>query len=57
MALLTVYAYLRKRRQGRRLMRRWQREEEGEDALAFLTVRDLEDQEGPYPWEEDEGEL
>jgi Peptidase MA superfamily len=55
MALLTIVAYLRKRRQGRRLMHRWQREEEEEDA--FLTVRDLEDQEGPYPWEEEEGEL
>ena len=57
MAVLTVFAYLRKRRRGRRLMRRWQREDEEDDAAPFLTVRDLEDQEGPYPWEEEEGKL
>lgn len=53
MALLTVIAYLRKRRQGRRTLRRWE-EEEKEPPL--LTVLDLEDNEPLYPWEEEEDE-
>jgi hypothetical protein len=53
MALLTVYAYLRKRRQGRRILRRWE-DEEGD--VPTLTVLDLEDNEPLYPWEEEEDE-
>ncbi len=53
MALLTVIAYLRKRRQGRRTLRRWEVEEK---EPPLLTVLDLEDNEPPYPWEEEDDE-
>ncbi|MBN2307884.1 MAG: hypothetical protein JXR94_02870, partial [Candidatus Hydrogenedentes bacterium] len=55
MAVLTIMAYLRKRRQGRLRMRRWEEEDAEDDRFPpFMTVRELEDQDGPYPWEEDE---
>ncbi|MCP4644299.1 MAG: hypothetical protein GY851_27900 [bacterium] len=54
MAILTVIAYVRKRRQGLQRMREW--EEEEEDGPPFMTVGQLEDQDGPYPWEEEDEE-
>lgn len=50
-AVIAVLAYLRKRRRGRRVMRKWAAEEAEEDDIVFPWQ--LEDQEGPYPWEED----
>ncbi len=52
MALLAVFAYLRKRRQAKQRMAQWEREEAEEDEV--FTVRDLEDQDPPYPWEDDD---
>jgi hypothetical protein len=52
MALLAVLAYLRKRRQAKQRMAQWEREEAEEDEV--FTVWDLEDQDPPYPWEDDD---
>lgn len=53
MAVLLVIAYLRKRKHAQARLAQWEEEEaEGE----VFTVWDLENQEPPYPWEEDEDE-
>jgi hypothetical protein len=54
MALLVLVAYWRKRRRNRRLMRQW--DEEEEDDIPYLFAHELEGQEAPYPWEEDDEE-
>jgi hypothetical protein len=57
MAILTIVGYLRKRRRGQRKIEEWEAqeaEENGEPPL--LGPYDLEDQDGPYPWEEEDEE-
>jgi hypothetical protein len=54
MAILVIVAYIRKRRQNRRRMREMELDEE--DDVPFMTVSQLEDQDPPYPWEEEEYE-
>ena len=51
MAVLVIVAYLRKRRQAKRKLAQWE-EEEAEDDV--FTVWDLENQDPPYPWEDDD---
>lgn len=49
-AFLLIAAYLRKRHQGRRILKRWAREEAAEDARdRFFVWEDVVD--GPYDWE------
>ena len=50
-AFLLVVAYLRKRRRGRKVLETWAEDEDAEDAIVFPWQ--LEDQEGPYEWEQD----
>ncbi len=50
-AILAIVAYVRKRRRGKRVLSAWAIEEAEDDGMIF--ARQLEDQEGPYPWEED----
>lgn len=52
MAALTVAAYLRKRRRGRRILAEWDAEE-SDRSPKVLSVHDLEGGE-PYPWEEED---
>jgi hypothetical protein len=55
MALLLIAAYIRKRRRAQRVLADWKQEEDDEvDNRIF--ARQLEDQEGPYSWEEDDSE-
>jgi hypothetical protein len=53
MALLTLVAFMRKRRRGQAVLRAWE-EEEAED-LPFMSVLELE-QDSEYPWEQDDEE-
>ena len=56
MAFLTILAYLRKRRRGRKRLREWAEEERLDEGPPFMTARELEDREGPHPWEADQDE-
>lgn len=56
MAILAVVGYFRKRRQGKLRLAEWEQEEAEDDKAPFMTVRQLEDQEPPYPWEEEDEE-
>lgn len=51
MAVLVIVAYWRKRRQARVKLAQWEVEEAEDDVF---TVWDLENQDPPYPWEEDD---
>lgn len=51
MALLLVLGFLFKRWKGKRVMKRWAEEDDEEDTIIFPW--ELEDNESPYPWEED----
>jgi len=53
-AVLVIVAYFRKRRRGQHILRRWAAEEADDGLIMF--PRELEDQEGPYPWENDDEE-
>jgi hypothetical protein len=50
-AVLALWAYVRKRRRGQRILRTWAAEEAEEPEIMFPWQ--LEDREGPHPWEED----
>ena len=50
-AILTLVAFIKRRRRGKLIMKRWEEEEENDPPV--FTVYDLEDQE-VYEWEEDE---
>lgn len=56
MVLLAALAYWRLRRKNRATLRQWQKEEEEDDDIPYLFAHELEGQEAPYPWEEDEEE-
>ncbi len=49
-AILVIIVYLRKRRRGKRILRQWKAEEEGDDGYIFAW--ELEGNEEPEPWEE-----
>lgn len=51
MAILLVFAYLRKRRKGKRLVAAWEEDEEEDE---ILLPWQLEDRDPPYPWEEED---
>jgi len=53
MALLTIVAYLRRKRKARRMLREWIEEEE---EPPYISPWKLEGQDPPYPWEEEDDE-
>ena len=55
-ALLTVLAYLRKRQQGRRIVRQWHEEDNEENGRPVLHTWDQAERESQYPWEQDDDE-
>ncbi len=53
-ALLLTLAYFLKRRRGQRIVKEWEAEDAEEEEDPILFPSDLEGQDPPYPWEEDE---